>query len=280
MKNGYLVVVAAGTLACAAGVWGQSGETKKDDASTEAAVPTVESPAAANPSLRASKIVVHVKSGPVADARDARVSVAGGMKISVPPGSGEGGATERSATDKATSPVREDGAIEVPNNTLGPGEALWQRNDRIENERRLAQAQADYAERLAERPLYDSWPDGGTVVYGGYAGYGYPRWRGYRHGPWRAGPAAPAQEPVYEDLGLRAQREFSKAAYPRLGAIEDGRAQAVINFGDNATPPIARIQNDVDRGVINARKDTFSAPEQPRQQPPVRKPGPRPRSTK
>ncbi len=193
----------------------------------------------------APKIVVHQNAAP-ADAHDARVRV-GEMRISMSPWS----APESSASQSTESaPARSDGAITVPNNTLGPGEALWRAREREDAQRKLAAADVDLARARAERAENIAQRDQGYTFFGN--SFLNSGWRSRRDG--LRGPLTTTIS--YDDsLGSTAQRAFSEAAYPRLNGSTDARDAAVRQFGRDATPPIVRIQNDVDRAHGNAHRE-------------------------
>jgi len=196
------------------------------------------------------KIVVHQNAAP-ADAHDARVRV-GDMRISMSPWSGPESSASQSAEP---APSRTDGAITVPNNTLGPGEALWRAREREDAQRKLAAADVDLARARAERAENIAQRDQGYTFFGNSflnGGWGGGGW-GRRHDGLR-GPLTTTI--TYDDsLGSTAQRAFSEAAYPRLNGSTDARDAAVRQFGRDATPPIVRIQNDVDRAHTNANRE-------------------------
>ena len=200
--------------------------------------------------------LVRVSDRPAADTRDSRVDM-GGFRISMPgnPASGPAG----------SSVVRADGAILVPDNTLGEGLSLQQRNDLISAQIRQEEARAFFDERVAERALPDTrWGfiAPGTIRFGGFAphdGGWYPRSRDWNdrrpagRGPL-VGPVTTTTTPS-DQLGAKAQRTFADAATPRINSIEQGRADAVKGFGAAATPPVAQIENDRSQAFLTAQRE-------------------------
>ena len=148
------------------------------------------------------------------------------------------------------APARSDGAITVPNNTLGPGEPLWRTREREDAQRKLAAAQVDLERARAERAKNIAQRDQGYVFFGNsYLNSG----RRSHHDGLRG----PVTTTITSDdsLGSTAQRAYFDAAYPRLNGTTDARDAAVRQFGRYATPPIVRIQNDVDRAHTNANRE-------------------------
>lgn len=201
---------------------------------------------------------IRIHTAPATDTRDARVSIAGasGVKISMPgiPGLAPNGPN----ADGTPAAKRADGLIEVPNNTLGPGEALWQQNDRIDSELRQARANAFLSDRVSTLPL-DGWSWGGPWSgwgaggWGGWSGWGWSSgttisggWPVNRVNTWNSGsgswrrnePVSITPDPVNFSTASKAQRQFSEAARPRISHIEDARSRAVIQFGKVAAPKI------------------------------------------
>lgn len=166
--------------------------------------------------------VVRASDRPAADTRDARVDM-GGYRISMP-------GTPAPAPGPS-SVVRADGAIVVPDNTLGPGLSLQQRNDLVNAQIRQEQARALFDERVAERALPDTrW---GFIAPGGYRRIHQGGWdRGggwYDGGPRRelVGPLTTTVTPS-DQLGAQAQRNFAEAATPRVVEIERARSEAFL----------------------------------------------------
>jgi hypothetical protein len=123
----------------------------------------------------------------------------------------------------ASIPPRVSGAIEVPSNTLGPGEPLWMRRERESAEARLAVARADDAERHARAPLeerrFGAWTSGGGI--GGV----FPGGRVFHGG------VHPDMPPIgttfrFNDRTGAAQRGFANAATPPIGGIVGGQLDA------------------------------------------------------
>ena len=181
---------------------------------------------------------------PASDTRDARVTLpnSGGVKISMP------GFSAAAPAAPSTS-QRADGLITVPDNTLGPGEALWQRNDRIDSELKLARAEAFLAERVSTLPLSENawgwggigsvWGSGGWGEWGGWGGGGWGNVgvisapRSWSTQSWSSSStcAVPRVGQVDRSSVGIAQRQFSEAARPKIAHIENARADAVIQFG-------------------------------------------------
>ncbi len=220
--------------------------------------PTSTPPSTPAPAASSSepKIVVHQDTAP-ANTSDGRVSV-GGLRISMPAWDGA------PAQGESGSPARSDGTIAVPDNTLGPGEALWQRREREDADRKFAAAEADLARAAAQRAENIANADRGYSFLGG----GYYTGGGYFSGGWRSGYPelhglrGPLVTTITHDdsLGSTAQRAYAEAAYPRLNGTTEARDEAVRRFGRDATPPIARIQDDVDRAHLNAHKEQPTKP--------------------
>lgn len=186
------------------------------------------------------KIVIHENAAP-ANASDARVQV-GGIKISMPPWTSQ---TIDQTTDhkrfEAPPSLSANEAIAVPANTLGPGEPYWRVQERADSERRLADARVALAEADAQRASRQASRNRGYIFVGNsYLNDGR---RGHRYG--LRGPVTTTT--TYSDqLGSTAQQAFAKAAYPRLNGTTNARDAIVNQFGRDASPPIVRIQNDVD----------------------------------
>lgn len=199
----------------------------------------------------APTIVVHEGAAPTHDG-DGRVEV-GGLKISMAgwspdrPAQGAPRHDANTTTPPTVPAPRADGAIVIPDNTMGPGEPVWSIREREAAERTRAAAEADIARTEAQRAPHSS------------DGFGYPIYSGfgwlYRHG--RFGLRGPVTTTItrFDDLGSTAQRAFAEAAYPRLNGSQDARDRAVSQFGRDATPPIVRIQNDVDRAHMDANRE-------------------------
>lgn len=208
-----------------------------------------------------------------ADTSDGRVRV-GGVKISMP---------------GSFVAQRTDGVIEVPGNTLGPGLARWQINDRLAAEQKLADAQAFYATNLAEVPvpIYDSqyfYPSTGYGFFNGaFAPAGWiggggggllqpglvppaprppaagPARDGPRDGP-RPGARGRADQP--DGLHDTAIRLFSRAAYPtQIIAPQESRDSFVREFGRTAQPNIIKASiESQQRATLDAARPAAPAP--------------------
>ena len=184
---------------------------------------------------------------------DGRVSV-GGITISrarfgVPSGS------------NAAQASRQDGLIDVPSNTLGPGESLQQRNDLIAADNRRALAEASIAEREATRPVprnderntFISFGHGTRGVwYGGGFGGG---WDG-RTDAWNRprGPITTQTIGFENEANGRALKHYSDAAAAAIIDAGGLQREAVLNFGKASTPPLIEQQNQRDQAQINLRK--------------------------
>jgi hypothetical protein len=164
--------------------------------------------------------------------------------------------TPRPVQTEAGNPGRDATLIEVPTNTLGPGEPLWVQSDRQAAEARIARADAQIAEREAARPsYYDDYYDEDVVVYGPHA----PSWgvRAWHQPGLRRRPVVTPHGPITtrtDDLFDRAQLKFGRIAYPKNTATVDGQLEAQKKFGEVASPPIARIQKQIDQAQIISRK--------------------------
>jgi hypothetical protein len=159
-------------------------------------------------------------------------------------------ATHESRSDGDAKSARSEAAIEVPANTIGPGEAAWRTHEREDAERTLMRARADLERARAEREENRAVADRRRGVFGGAVFSPVWSWR-------RDGLRGPVTSRItqFDDLGSTAQRAYFDAAYPRLNGTTEARDRAVSQFGRNATPPIVRIQNDVDRAHTNASKE-------------------------
>ncbi len=154
---------------------------------------------------------------------------------------------ERAGADAAAAPLPQStpsmisGAIEVPNNTLGPGEPLWVRRERESAETRIRIAQAEQAESLArsaedERDGRARYFGGGRSFGGGgfYGGGGFinPGWN-VRYSGGRGIEQLPPSGTVQTFNGQfdSAQRAFNRASQPPIGGIVGGAldAQRKIN---------------------------------------------------
>jgi hypothetical protein len=190
---------------------------------------------------------------PATDTRDGRVEV-NGVRISMPRNPDGSAAYVAPAAPASGTPVQpsDPTLIPVPDNTIGPGpfngESLQQHNDRISNEIRLGKAMADLAEQRVEQEARYGSRWGATVIRSPHGG-------GFWHGGY--GPYGPVTTSTrtFDDLGSSAQRAYSEAAYPRIGAIEEGRAGAARRFGADATPRIIQSQRDRDEAVIRANRE-------------------------
>lgn len=213
-----------------------------------------QTPAASTP---ANAPIVRVSDRPATDTRDARVDM-GGFRISMP---------GNPISASGPGPVRADGAIVVPSNTLGEGLSLQQRNDLIGAQIRQEQARAFFDERVAERALPDTrWGfiapgsvrRGGFGVHdGGWSGND-GGWRDARPGVRRGPLVGPVATTVTtsDQLGAQAQRNFAEASTPRVAAIEQGRADAVKRFDAAATPAVARIQGERSEAFLRAQRES------------------------
>lgn len=186
---------------------------------------------------------------------DGRVTI-GGVKISrarfdVPASQPTGG--------DSTSVTRNDGLIDVPSNTLGPGESLQQRNERISAENRRIDAEAAIAQRESARsaPRDDDrdtlivFGSGGRGLWygGGYGGYGWNNWRGRSNGIVRSQTTG-----FEDDIHGQALKNFSDAAGAAIIDTDALHRNAILNFGQVSTPPLIEQQNQRDQSQINIRK--------------------------
>ncbi len=197
------------------------------------------------------RVVVHEGASP-ASTSDGRVRV-GAIRISMatwaapetqqatPPGA-----------DVAAKATDTGHAIGVPANTLGPGEPMWRIREREDAQQKLAAAEIDLAQARAEFATRQAGRERPYSFYGG--SYFSNGWSG-RHDGLR-GPVTTTITRS-DELGSTAQRAYFDAAYPRLNGTTDARDAIVRQFGRDATPPIVRIQNDVD--AIHRRAHSESA---------------------
>ncbi len=171
----------------------------------------------------------------------------------------------RAAASTAPAPVqtaqpsasarRADGLIEVPLNTLGPGESLQQRSDRIAADNRRLLAEAEIAEREAERPN-PRYEDGVNFI---------PYLRYQRFGvfaPSGFGQPLPRQNVGADELRLEDQlhgsalRVFSDASTSGTGTLGNLHQDAIRNAGQAATPPLIEQQRQRDQTQRNIQRAT------------------------
>lgn len=236
-------------------------------------------PQSAAPDTPDTRVVVHTDRAP-ADTRDSRVTLSSGMRISMPAWASPALPTVAASSASTTSATRSDGLIEVPSNTLGPGEPLWKRREREDAARKLAQAEADYAADLAERAdrEFDIRERSARYGYYPYHHGGFYSHSSYwpRHWPTHGeGPTGPVTTTItrFNDLGSEAQRNFADAAYPRNQfEIDEARSRAILQFGRDAEPNIRDAQRARDEAHRNANRNTFKPPTTteplPQRQPP------------
>jgi hypothetical protein len=181
------------------------------------------------------------------DMRDGRVQV-GTVRISMPGGVSSGGEPAPVSSGPA-SPVRTDGTIEVPANTLGPGLSLQQRTDLVRAQIRQAEARADFDRAVADRPLPDR-----RILFIRPGGWHGQRFDGYVDHRPLVGPVTTTVV-TSDQLGAQAQRNFAEAARPRFGPAQEGRDEAVRRFGEAARPGVGRVQEGVDRAFLEAQRE-------------------------
>ncbi|MBY0312097.1 MAG: hypothetical protein K2W85_08515 [Phycisphaerales bacterium] len=256
-----LVVIVGSTFA--------DGGTQNPAAASAQATPAAKTSSAGSADEKPSsamRIVVHPSGTPsTGDARssngsgDARVDV-GGMRISMPTWSvqpkSEPGVNASSTSASTASPVRTDGAIVMPSNTMGPGEAMWRVRERQDAERRLAQAKADQAEAFAARLERERYESDRSRGYGwrGY-GFGYVHSGGFIDDGWPRGPVTTTVT-RFNDLHSLAQRNFAEAARPRgLFEAQEARDRALQQFGRDAQPRIGQAQRDREEAFLRANRD-------------------------
>jgi hypothetical protein len=196
-----------------------------------------------------NSIVVH-RNVRVVDAPDGRVDV-GGMRVSMPSGiviEDKDGVKHAMVLTATTAGV--DGAVAIPDNTMGPGEPWWSISDRLSAERRLNEAEADAARAAADRPFMVYESGYAAPVYGWGNSGGVWNWSG-------RGPRGPVTTTVtrFDDLGSSAQRAYFDAAYPRNRATIEERDRAVREFNKAATPPINKTQDAVDKAHNDANRE-------------------------
>lgn len=147
-------------------------------------------------------------SGQPADTTDARVTV-GGYKLSIP---------GRSAPGAAPSIVRPDGAIEIPSNTLGPGESLQHREERASLDRKQREADLRIAEARAENDERDRRNDRrrGIGLFGGFGG-GYAHFAGGIGGYTGGYRAHPPIAPIHPPMAAAVNNPPAPPAPPHAG---------------------------------------------------------------
>lgn len=245
--------------ACCGTAWADNApEGAKTDAAAQAAPnPAAAAPATASggktqaaPDAREAEPLPKIRwsEKKAQDTRDARVEV-GGIRMSMP---GAGTTASGPGTPPVPSRVDDPTLIVVPNNTIGPGpyggESLQQHNERVRQEIRLSEAMADLAEQRVEQEARTESRWGTTVIRAPHGGSYFGR----RYGLF--GPVTTTTT-TFDDLGSSAQREFAEAARPRLGAIEEGRAEAVRRFGADATAPVVRTQRERDEAFLKGNRE-------------------------
>lgn len=244
------------------------GGTQNPATASAQATPVASASSAGSPDEKPSpamRFVVHPSGTPsTGDARisngsgDARVDV-GGMRISMPTWSVQSKSepsVNASSTSAAAAPVRSDGAIVMPSNTMGPGEAMWRVREREDAERRLARAKADQAEAIAARTERERYESDRFRGYGwrGY-GLGYVHSGGHIDDGWPRGPVTTTIT-RFNDLHSLAQREFAEAARPRgLFEAQEARDRALQQFGRVAQPRIGQAQRDREEAFLRANRD-------------------------
>lgn len=216
------------------------------------------------------------------DIRDGRVRL-GDMWISMPgssqgvPGASvgnvrsveSGGLGSLGGSEHAEA-ISRGGIIVMPSNTAGSSEPLWVRRER--EGAQLAQIKADSDAAVARA---DALRAEATRAAGGRERpYRLLVHRGGYFGSFNSGvlddgqPRGQVSTTVtqFDDLGSRAQRQFAEATRPKgLFEAQAARDAAVRQFNQATTPPIAQIQSDRDKAVINAQKDAFAAEERARE---------------
>jgi hypothetical protein len=238
-------------------------------AASAPAAPPARAQAAPSTDDRTPMVRVHVDGPRPENTADRRVRLADGTVISV--GSTVGvvngvAVAPAVGTPSPASPVRPDGSIVMPDNTAGAGEPYWHRMERLDAQRRLAEAEADRARAAADRAErgrytlidrawavegsgYTLWSGPGAApIFDGYrGGFGGP---GYRDGVFNGpivGPFPPTVSVREDDtLGATARRNFAEAARPRINDAQNARDAIHRDAGNAALPPVGRIQNDVD----------------------------------
>jgi hypothetical protein len=269
IQTAFVVALAGGTVGLALADSPAQPQTTQvavvAPVAQELVTATTSTPAAAPTLKPGNSIVVH-RDTRAADAHDSRVDV-GGVRVSA--------ASPVIIEDKdgnphelliSAGPLATDGAIAIPDNTIGPGEPFWSIRDRESAARKIAEAQADIARSDAQRS-----PGDYSYSYPSYNGYGWlgglNTWgTGYSYR--NDGLRGPVTTTItrFDDLGSTAQRAYSDAAYPRLNGSQDARDRAVSQFGRDSLPPIGPTQDAVDR-AHNAANHENPRPPEPNQTP-------------
>lgn len=204
------------------------------------------------------RVIVHT-GAPAADTRDSRVDLGNNMRISMSPWSSPPALPSAISSPAApATPAGEGKLIEVPANTLGPGEPLWKIREREDAERKLAAAQAQYAQDKAD---YADREFAQREHNYRYIRFPIHHGRFYRHEDFL--PRGPVTTTItrFNDLGSEAQRNFADAAYPRNQfEIDAARSRAILQFGRDAEPNIRDAQRARDEAVRNANRNTFLPP--------------------
>lgn len=244
----------AAGFALSAGAWAE--EPQKAASPSEA---VVQAPAAVPASAGDVDPRISVSTRePRAGGADARVEV-GGVKISrarfaVPPAQ---------ASDAGASGANANGTIEVPLNTIRPGEgeSLQQRSERISAENRRLEAEAAIAEREAARPSPRNDDDRDTVIFfGGHGRRVIRGGHGHGHGFGRDVPVRTDTRwgvgTVQKDDSLHseAQRHFAEAAAAGTGTLGTLHDEAIRNFGRVSTPSLSEQQRARDEAQRNIQK--------------------------
>lgn len=257
MKNVFEHVAASGLL-LAASVSTSFAALQPDQAPPPPAAPAPAFEPGSGPIVRAS-------TQPAKDQRDSRVHV-GGIMLSLPrydaPTQESPAAASPNAVSVPASPVRPDGAIEVPLNTLGFGESLQHQRERESAANDYARAQADLAKRQAEQPIVTDafgYPLRSGYYYGGGYGSYLNGYGGYRGGLLQ--PLSTHTTGFEDQLHGSALKNYSDAANTGTGALGNLHQDAIRNFGNAATPPIApsieaqqKAQRDIQKDTNKPRK--------------------------
>lgn len=153
------------------------------------------------------------------------------------------------------------GLIEVPGNTLGPGESLQQRNDRIAAETKRLEAEAMLAQRQAERgseQIVTHLYGGGVIHTRWHQRHPYERWgdRGLHADRPDVRPRRSTRG-FEDDLHGKAIKMFSDAASAGTGTLGTLHQRAILDFGANASP--TRVLIDQQNARDNAQRDIQKA---------------------
>jgi hypothetical protein len=218
------------------------------------------------------KVVVHHNTD-AADAHDGRVDL-GGVRVSVGQTRevtvyGPDGKSTTHQSAVLPPAVFAEGIVMIPDNTLGPGEPMWQIRERQQAELAIVKATADLARRDADRarPYYNDYTyqrdilaenaSFGRFSLGGWGWNGIGGLGGFDLPPIGPAPHGAVTSSVILDdqNGSTAQRAFTAASIPSTSSITAARDAIHNTASNNSLPRIAPTINAVDAAHTNAAKE-------------------------